>query len=88
MSSTLSQVYDYLNEQKYPKNTNGSEKRTLRKRAENFVIKDGVLYYCMGWKQMSMEDRNNAKLREAISSEERKIKIVSTIHINESGAEQ
>lgn len=46
MRFTFSQVYDYLRSGTYPAEFSKADKRSLRKRADVFVIKGTKLYYC------------------------------------------
>ena len=39
------QVYDYLQNEKYPDEFSKSPKRGLRRRSQDFVVQDGVLFY-------------------------------------------
>ena len=39
------QVYDYLQNGKYPDEFSKSQKRGLRRRSQDFVVQDGVLFY-------------------------------------------
>ena len=38
-------AYAYLTEKKYPDGCSKNEKRTIRRKAEQMAVRDGVLYY-------------------------------------------
>ena len=44
-STLYQQVYDYLQNDKYPDEFSKSQKRGLRRRSQDFVVQDGVLFY-------------------------------------------
>lgn len=41
----MSVIYDYLVNEKYPRNYNSADRRTLRKRARDFTIKGQEMYH-------------------------------------------
>ncbi|KAL5018563.1 hypothetical protein ScPMuIL_004285 [Solemya velum] len=41
----MSVIYDYLKDGKYPRNFNSADKRTVRKRAKDFSLKDNEMYH-------------------------------------------
>ena len=78
---TYSEVHTYITSGLYPEDSDSNYKRSLRRKAANFKVEDGKLYYIgnqekrPGTKAKSPKDR-----RLVVESEEEQKRIIRLIH--------
>ena len=59
------ELHLYLSVGQYPPGSSKQEKYIIRKRAKNFLIVDGILYYKEGIRQVVTENKTKRKILEA-----------------------
>lgn len=75
-----SQVHTYLTSGQYPPGSDGNYKRSLRRKAANFIVEEGRLYYIGNQDKRPGGKAPTSIKRIVVESEEEQRRIIRLIH--------
>ena len=77
---TYSEVHTYITSGQYPPDSDSNYKRSLRRKAANFKVEDGRLYYIGNQERKHGVKPSTDVLRMVVETEEEQNRIIKVIH--------